>query len=127
MSGKLIVVSPETPLNKIRQIMIENDIGRIPVVENGILVGIITRTDVMRSSFSNAVRSIQRKAVHETVETTFLNVRDIMLSNLPKKISILLRQLGRFGDEIGLPVYTVGGFVRVSFNGKSELRYRYSG
>lgn len=112
MSGKLIVVSPETPLNKIRQIMIENDIGRIPVVENGILVGIITRTDVMRSSFSNAVRSIQRKAVHETVETTFLNVRDIMLSNLPKKISILLRQLGRFGDEIGLPVYTVGGFVR---------------
>jgi tRNA nucleotidyltransferase (CCA-adding enzyme) len=44
MSSKLIVVDANTPLSKVRQIMVENDIGRIPVLENGILVGIITRT-----------------------------------------------------------------------------------
>lgn len=112
MSSKLIVVTPETPLNKVRQIMIENDIGRIPVVEHGILVGIITRTDVMRSSFSDAVARPVRKAIHERVETIFIDVRNLLMTSLPKKITDLLKQLGQYGDEINLPVYIVGGFVR---------------
>lgn len=112
MSSKLIVVTPETPLNKVRQIMIENDIGRIPVVEHGILVGIITRTDVMRSSFSDAVARPVRKAIHERVETIFIDVRNLLMTSLPKKIIDLLKQLGQYGDEINLPVYIVGGFVR---------------
>lgn len=112
MSSKLIVVTPETPLNKIRQIMIENDIGRIPVVEHGILVGIITRTDVMRSSFSDAVTRPMRKAIHEKTETIFINVHDLLITSLPKRIIDLLKQLGQYGDEINLPVYIVGGFVR---------------
>ncbi|WP_041083650.1 CBS domain-containing protein [Thermotoga profunda] len=112
MSSKLIVVTPETPLNKIRQIMVENDIGRIPVVEHGILVGIITRTDVMRSSFSDAVTRPMRKAIHETVQMAFVDVRDLLITNLPKKIIDLLKQLGQYGDELNLPVYIVGGFVR---------------
>ncbi|HOJ87738.1 MAG TPA: CBS domain-containing protein [Pseudothermotoga sp.] len=112
MSSKLIVVTPETPLNKVRQTMIENDIGRIPVVEHGVLVGIITRTDVMRSSFTDAVVRPPRKAIHETVQTTFVDVRNLLMTSLPKKVIDLLKQLGQYGDEIGLSVYIVGGFVR---------------
>ncbi len=111
MSSKLIVVTPETPVNKVRQIMIENDIGRIPVVEHGILVGIITRTDVMRSSFSDVARPV-RKAIHQNTQMAFIDVRNLLMMSLPKKIIDLLKQLGQYGDDINLPVYIVGGFVR---------------
>ncbi|MGJ8455247.1 CBS domain-containing protein [Pseudothermotoga sp. U03pept] len=112
MSSKLVVVSPETPLSKVRQLMIENDIGRIPVIDHGILVGIITRTDIMRASFSDAVKRLPRKTVHESTQIIFSDVRELLISNLPKRVTDLLRTLGRFGDEIKLPVYIVGGFVR---------------
>lgn len=121
MSSKLIVVDANTPLSKVRQLMVENDIGRIPVLENGILVGIITRTDVMRSSFADAVRKAPRKAVYEEPAQQFVNVRDLMISSLPKKICDLLRQLGRFGDELSLPTYIVGGFVRDLLMGNPNL------
>lgn len=121
MSSKLIVVDANTPLSKVRQLMVENDIGRIPVLENGILVGIITRTDVMRSSFADAVRKAPRKAVYEEPKEQFVNVRDLLISSLPKKVCDLLRQLGRFGDELNLPVYIVGGFVRDLLMGNPNL------
>jgi tRNA nucleotidyltransferase (CCA-adding enzyme) len=121
MSSKLIVVDANTPLSKVRQIMVENDIGRIPVLENGILVGIITRTDVMRSSFADAVRKAPRKAVFEEDQQQFLNVRDLLISRLPKKVCDLLRFLGRFGDELNLPTYIVGGFVRDLLMGNPNL------
>lgn len=121
MSSKLITVDVNTPLSKIRQIMVENDIGRIPVLENGILVGIITRTDVMRSSFADAVRKAPRKAVFEEDQQQFLNVRDLLISRLPKRVCDLLRTFGRFGDELNLPTYIVGGFVRDLLMGNVNL------
>lgn len=114
MSRKLMVVSPETPISKVRQIMVENDIGRVPVVENGILVGIITRTDMMRSILTERLHSdsFPKKTVYESYGTFFADIKDLMISNLPKRILNLLRLFGQYGDEIGLPVYIVGGFVR---------------
>ncbi|WP_041075589.1 CBS domain-containing protein [Thermotoga caldifontis] len=121
MSSKLIVVDANTPLSKVRQIMVENDIGRIPVLENGILVGIITRTDVMRSSFADAVKKVARKAVYEEDQQQFVDVRNLLISKLPRRICDLLRQLGRFGDELNLPTYIVGGFVRDLLMGNPNL------
>ena len=41
MSSQLVTVDPEDSIFKVRNLMVEKDIGRIPVVEE-ILLGIIT-------------------------------------------------------------------------------------
>ncbi len=50
MSTNLKVADVETSLSQIRRMMAEEDIGRIPIIKDGILVGIITRTDLVRAS-----------------------------------------------------------------------------
>jgi len=50
MTEKVRVVKKDTPVNKVADMMIENNINRVPVVdERGSLVGIITRADIVKS------------------------------------------------------------------------------
>ena len=48
MSGKVFVIPPESSVLQAARMMIKHDIGRLPVVENGDLIGIVTRSDTMR-------------------------------------------------------------------------------
>jgi len=50
MSSPLITVDPNTPLEEAARIMAERQIKRLPVVEGGELVGIISSTDIVRAS-----------------------------------------------------------------------------
>ena len=43
----IITIGPGTTLEEAARVMVENKIGCLPVVEEGILVGIITETDMM--------------------------------------------------------------------------------
>ncbi len=46
MSREVITLSPEAPVIDALRIMTQRDIGRIPVMENGSLIGIITKSDI---------------------------------------------------------------------------------
>jgi Zn-dependent protease len=48
MSRDVIAVVPETPVTDVLRIMSAKDIGRVPVVDKGTLVGIVTRTDILK-------------------------------------------------------------------------------
>jgi len=48
MSSDPIAVAPQTPVDEAATIMCERQIGGVPVVEEGKLVGIITRTDLLK-------------------------------------------------------------------------------
>lgn len=48
MSGHVHTTAPTEPLGRVLDAMVEHDIGRLPVLEDGALVGIVTRTDVRR-------------------------------------------------------------------------------
>jgi acetoin utilization protein AcuB len=52
MTLKPVVVSPETSLVEAARTMMEKDIGGLPVVEDGKLVGMITKSDVLRGLLS---------------------------------------------------------------------------
>lgn len=56
MSKKPIVISPDDNLEDALKLLIKNDIGRLPVVENEKLVGIITRSDIMRAHAKELAR-----------------------------------------------------------------------
>ncbi len=50
MSKNLISIPPGSELNEAARIMAKNNIRRLPVVNNGILVGILTSSDVLMVS-----------------------------------------------------------------------------
>ena len=47
MSPEVISISPDKSPMEVARMMIKHDIGRIPIIKNGNLIGIITRTDAM--------------------------------------------------------------------------------
>jgi CBS domain-containing protein len=48
MSTRLIHIGPEKNVGQAVKLMVKNDIGRLPVVKNERLIGILTRSDVMQ-------------------------------------------------------------------------------
>lgn len=49
MSKELYVAEPETPIKDITKVMADKGYQRIPVVENGNLVGLITQSSLIRA------------------------------------------------------------------------------
>lgn len=64
---KLVTVKPDTGTKKIMQLFIEKDISCVPVVEAGAVVGIVTKSDLMKSALINGskvpVSSVMEDAV----------------------------------------------------------------
>lgn len=55
MTEPVVTVLPGTPVEEIAHLMTERHIKRVPVVENGRLVGIVTRGDVLRAAYERLV------------------------------------------------------------------------
>jgi predicted transcriptional regulator len=51
MSKKLITVSPNLRVEEAAKLMAEKQVKRLPVLEEGGVVGIVTQTDIVASSF----------------------------------------------------------------------------
>jgi CBS domain-containing protein len=51
MRKRVISVSPETPIDEIVAILVKRKIKRVPVLEGGKLVGIVSRIDVLRAKY----------------------------------------------------------------------------
>jgi len=56
-------VTPEDNVEKAIQVMVQHKVHRIPVVEGGKLVGILTRGDVLRGFFRHVGQSTHRGAL----------------------------------------------------------------
>lgn len=56
MSHKVMTASPETPVREIARILEKNRVKRVPIVENGELVGIVSRANLIQ-----AIASAQRE------------------------------------------------------------------
>jgi CBS domain-containing protein len=50
MSTKLTTVSPEDDLFKVAEVFLKNSFRRLPVMDNGVLVGQVSRRDVLEAS-----------------------------------------------------------------------------
>ncbi len=110
MTSKLITAKLDTPVSQLRKLMVENDIGRIPILdENNILVGIVTRSDIIRTQ---NVSQSNLSAKETYTIPSFKNLSFLMNERLPKRVVNLLRLIGFYGNETNSPVYVVGGFVR---------------
>jgi len=110
MSSKLVTARVDTPLYILKKMMIENDIGRIPILDaNNILVGIVTRSDIIKATSSEVPIS---RFVENATLPSFANLSKTISKRLPSRVVNLLRLLGLYGSDFKMSVYVVGGFVR---------------
>jgi len=114
MSSKIVTITPETGFQDIQKIIIEKDIGRLPVLEGEIMVGIVSRTDVLRSFYAEQKEKQEESITHD-------NVAKAMEQRLPLEIQFLLTKIGKIADQEEQEVYVVGGFVRDLLLGKRNL------
>jgi tRNA nucleotidyltransferase (CCA-adding enzyme) len=95
-----ISVSPHDSVEHLQKVMVENDVGQVPVVEDGKVIGIVTRTDLLKLWASPSTRP-QAEEVARMIEEA-----------LPEGLLELIKEASRMADEMGYYLYVVGGFVR---------------
>ncbi len=115
-------VSPETHLGDVEKIIIERHQTFVPVVENGKPVGVITRTDILMNLYKDEISTISRFYEKRTLSSPrYRNVARMLLESLPENLLNLLKEIGKFADEVGINAYIVGGFVRDLIIGRKNF------
>ncbi|MFW6080855.1 MAG: CBS domain-containing protein, partial [Desulfosalsimonas sp.] len=118
MSTEFESVGPEAYITEIQEKIIENKQRILPVMEDGGVIGVITRTDLLNTL---VYRDSQNQAAHSTKpppegrQPRTKQVSGFLKERLNKNIINLLRRIGTTADEFGYPAYVVGGFVRDLF------------
>lgn len=79
MSEPPVTVDPHTSAVGAAWLMTEQDVTRLPVVERGRLVGIVTRTDLVRA-FARSDDGIRREIVEEVLPSLDLSSNDVRVS-----------------------------------------------
>lgn len=123
MAHKVITIEEDTPLAEIQHLMIENNIGRLPVIKEGRLIGIVSRTDVLRSLHGEGYPERYKRVYNQQYQHNGQNVTALMIRNLPNKIRQILGQISFIADLKGYSVYVVGGFVRDLLMGVENLDF----
>lgn len=108
MQRRVHVVSPQASLRDLTEIIIGQRQRLVPVVEDDIVVGVVTRTDMI-NVFAEEPGRLPVPVKEGGKER---NVAKFMRDRLPKDTLRLLEIAGRLAAEVALPVYAVGGFVR---------------
>ncbi|MBQ6669154.1 MAG: CBS domain-containing protein [Deltaproteobacteria bacterium] len=109
MDAEFATVPPDTPVKVLQEMLLERNQRFFPIVENGELVGALTRTDLLRQLIFG-----QRSSGEKPAEN--LGRRRQLARQLRSQLSAdrmeLLEAIGSVGDEMGVNVLVVGGFVR---------------
>jgi tRNA nucleotidyltransferase (CCA-adding enzyme) len=93
-------ISPDESLEALQQLMTETGWGQIPVVEDGEIIGIVTRTDLIKTLTPKRI-----PAGHQ-------NLADRLENSLPPARLALLKAVAELAQGQQMALYTVGGFVR---------------
>lgn len=109
MTRQVVTLTPQSPLPEIERIMIEHDIGRLPVIDEGRLVGIVTRSDILRAIHG------ERYAVRHTLfrgAGPTRNIWALFSEHLHATDRDLLLRLAELATSMGVTIFLVGGAVR---------------
>ncbi|GAB4142388.1 MAG: CBS domain-containing protein [Cyanobacteria bacterium J069] len=113
MTTNVKTIAPSTPLPDIESLMVTYDIGRLPVLEGGRLVGIVTRTDVLRQVWqqreSEALNGATGRGGLCPLPDT---VWEMLGDRLVPALWDILRDTADLAAARGWQLYMVGGSVR---------------
>lgn len=114
MHTEFLQAAPDTPLADIQEYMVGGNRRFVPVFDGERLAGAVTRTDLLRHIYGG--RPGQSESLYDLeslqVPTRSRSVLGLLGKRLDDERRLALRKLGEVGDELGLSIYAVGGFVR---------------
>ncbi len=117
MTTELVSVGPDAELVEIQEKIIGNKQRILPVIDNGVITGVITRTDLLNILVgeSQLISSSSPDLLKEPLHVRTRNVLKFMKERLTPRILDMLRVIGEKAYELGCNAYVVGGFVRDLF------------
>ncbi|WP_414527156.1 CBS domain-containing protein [Nodularia chucula] len=118
MTTKVKTITPDTILPQIESLMVTHDIGRLPVLANGQLVGIVTRTDVLRE-LHQADTEDKFKIENPKFK---INFNTELQNRLTPQLWQLLTVASQAAEKRGWHLYLVGGAVRDLLLAKSAAQ-----
>lgn len=114
MHTEYLIATADTPLSEIQSYMVNGNRRFVPVFEGPRLVGAVTRTDLMRHIYGG--RRGQSGVLYDLesleVPTRIRSVAGLLGKRLSAETREILKALGTVGDDLGMAVFAVGGFVR---------------
>jgi tRNA nucleotidyltransferase (CCA-adding enzyme) len=113
MNAGEVLVNPSDSVQHLQQVMMEHNWGQVPVAdqESGKIVGIVTRTDLLKTLAPNRDRTPSSSLAEKLEEA------------LPAARLQLLRIVARQAEENKDALYIVGGFVRDLILGEPSVDF----
>lgn len=110
MSREVKTICADASISEIENILIEHDIGRLPVIKNNKLIGIVTRTDVLSNIHGEKLeKNFNKKAYQDIFET---DIKEKLISGFSKNVNKFLKEAAEIAKEMNVKIFLVGGVVR---------------
>ena len=109
MSRNLKTITQSTTLPEIESLMVTYDVGRLPVLDSDSLIGIVTRTDILRQLHDQRSETASKPAMRRNLTSHILPT---LKRRLDPAIWHLLQVVTKAAHQKGWNLYLVGGGVR---------------
>ena len=113
MERDFLTVSPEEPISRVEEVIVERQQSFVPVVEGKRVVGVITRTDILMNLYKREMKETEEYyKKRSSASPHFRSVKGKLKEALPENLFKLIEKIGEIADRVGVNAYIVGGFVR---------------
>ncbi len=109
MTSNVLTIEPGASIVEARRLMMKRSVGRLPVVSDGQVVGIVTRSDVLKASFWHRGQDMGPFEPPTTLDKTQTKE---LFTKLPQAIKEKLASLIEIANQTSSNLYLVGGAVR---------------
>jgi len=116
MSRRVVLLSPNTPLHRIKRIALEEDAGTILVIKKRKIEGVINRSDILKNVYATLLSG--PREVHKKIVS---NLSGKMKALLPEYAMQILKKIGAMADDEGYSAFVVGGVARDLMLGVENL------
>ncbi len=122
MNIEFSTVSPNALLREVQDLIIRNKLRILPVVEDGNVLGVITRTDLLNVLVGGpVVPDFLYDTSHASQFLRKKNMAAMLKERFPRSIIRLFKKFGNVADMLGYNAYLVGGLVRDLFLNQDNL------
>ena len=126
MQTDAYLARPDTPFHEIETAMIERNQRFVPIITNNKIVGVVTRTDLLRTLHDDVLKVARMRTMRPSdaeaeIGGPFRNVKGLLRSRLPHRLVTMLEEAGQLADRGEVPLFVVGGCVRDLFLGIENL------
>lgn len=113
MNSEISFVSSDADISQIENIILDGKHRILPVIDNGWIQGVITRTNLLNYLVEHN-KEIQNNESDQGLRknTKKRQIENILYQRLDSRIFQLLENIGKTGTDLGYNVFVVGGFVR---------------